>query len=257
MKRCNLVRVEFALLLVVCMLPLVSCGSVKKRPERDALRSFTLSRQGEIMLQQGRYVEALEQFIEADQLQPGNATLHNMIGLCHMRLENLEEALLAFDRALGLIPAFTDARNNRGITYQTMGQYHLAEVDFAAVLADPTYPHHWKVYYNLGMSYLHRQQVGVAEQHFLRAVTNPTPVFEAYLRLAEIAERQGRVESAVSLLEEAQLKFPDKLESAMRLGVLLTKLDRRSEAEPYLQLVVRGEPSSARAQEAQKLLGNH
>ncbi len=251
MKRCYLALVVFVLL------PLVSCSSTPKGPEGDALYSFTLARQGEIMLQQGRYAAALEQFTKADELQPGNATVQNMIGLCHMRLEHHEQGLAAFDRALRLVPAFTDARNNRGITYLATGQHRLAEVDFAAVLADPTYPHHWKVYYNLGMSYLQRQQVGVAEKHFLRAVTAPTPVFEAYLRLAEIAEQQGRVESAVLLLEEAQLKFPDNLESALRLGALLIKLDRRSEAEPYLQQVVRGEPSSARAQEAHRLLGNH
>ncbi|MEJ2583289.1 MAG: hypothetical protein P8127_16930, partial [Acidobacteriota bacterium] len=98
---------------------------------------------------------------------------------------NRHQALENFNQALELVPLFTDARNNRGATYLAMGQLHLAEVDFVAVLGDSTYPHAKQVNYNLGLTYLERSQHGAAEEAFRQAIIPPKPVFDAYLRLAE------------------------------------------------------------------------
>jgi Tfp pilus assembly protein PilF len=180
-----------------------------------------------------------------------------MIGLCYLNMQQYDEALKAFDKALDLIPSFTDARNNRGATYLALKQYQLAEVDFVAVLADTTYPHRWEVYYNLGMSYLQRRQQGAAEENFRRAAFAPTPVFEAYLRLAEIAQQRGEASSAADLLEEARLKFPDRLEAPLALGRLLMQTGRVEEARTQLQHVIDADPGSTFADQARQLLEGH
>ena len=226
-----------------------------KKNSADPLHAQSLMGQGVVFMQQQRYEEALERFHEADAASPGNATVYNMIGLCHLSLAQYDKALAQFDRALTVIPGFTDARNNRGTVYLTLGQYRLAEVDFIAVLSDSTYPHRWKVYYNLGITYLQRGQIGAAEENFTKAITAPLPVFEAYLRLAEIARAQGRTESALSLLEEARLKFPDRTDGALAYGRLLVEAGRPHEARPYLEEVIASNPSSEMASEARALLG--
>jgi tetratricopeptide (TPR) repeat protein len=89
------------LVLTVIMLSLAACASTSKstgdpnNPNADAdnpLYSLTLLRQGSLFLQQGRYEAALERFNESDRIAPGNATTHNMIGLCHLRMGNPELA---------------------------------------------------------------------------------------------------------------------------------------------------------------------
>jgi len=215
---------------------------------------FTLMRQGSVALQQGHFDQALKLFEEAASLQPKNATAYNMIGLCHFRKENYPEALEAFTKALNLVPTFSDARNNRGATYLAMGQFSMAEVDFLAVLADNTYPHHWDVYYNLGMTYYRRGNVAAAQEAFVKAITSSTPVYNAYLRLAEIDEQLGNTDSAIDELQEARLKFPQRVEAPLALGRLLVKLGRQEEARQYLQEVIDGQPRSEMAREAQKLL---
>lgn len=220
----------------------------------NPLYPFTLMRQGSVLLQQGRFNDALKSFEKAAQLQPENATTHNMVGLCYLKLEQYDKALAAFNKALDLVPSFSDARNNRGATYLAMKQYHLAEVDFLAVLGDPTYPHRWDVYYNLGMTYLDRGQLGAAIENFRRAAYASAPVFEAFLRLAEIAERQGKTDSAIDTLEQAHLKFPDRSEATFRLGKLLMNNGRKDEARKYLQEVAESDPGSKLAGEARKLL---
>jgi tetratricopeptide (TPR) repeat protein len=226
-----------------------------QRANSDPLYSLTLMRQGSVLMQQGRFDAALESFEEADRIAPGNATVQNMIGLCHLRLEQFDKALLAFNNALSLIPGFTDARNNRGATYLSIGQYRLAEVDFVAVLGDSTYPHRKQVYYNLGMSYLQRGEPGAAEENFRKSIILPNPVFGGYLRLADLARRQGEMELALSLLEEAKLNFPDRQEVPLELGKLLMLMDRPDDARPYLEQVIADAPHSPSADTARALLG--
>jgi len=209
------------------------------------------------MLQQGRYDAALDKFEEADVVSPGNATVLNMMGLCHLRLENFDQALLSFDKALAQVPAFTDARNNRGATYLAMGQYRMAEVDFIAVLSDSTYPNRYAVFYNLGMTYLQRDLTSAAKENFRNALDPDQPVFEAYLRLAEIEQMEGSVENAVTQLEEATINFPNRIEAPMALGALLMSIGRKNEAEPYLRDVISNEPTSDYAAEARRLLGEN
>lgn len=227
----------------------------KKTPPVDPLAAQSLMRQGYVFMQQQQYEQALERFRQADKANPGNATVYNMVGLCYLSLKDLDQALTNFDIALQLIPGFTDARNNRGTTYLALGQYRMAEVDFVAVLSDSTYPHRWKVFYNLGVTYLSRGQVGAAEENFREAITAPTPVFEAYLRLAEIAQSQGRIESALDLLEEARLMHPDRLDGSLAYGRLLVNIGRPAEARPYLEDVIASDPGSPLAEDARELLG--
>lgn len=227
----------------------------KKKGKTDPLLAQSLMRQAYMFMQQQQYEEALERFREADAANPGNATVYNMVGLCYLSMGQLDKALVNFDTALGMIPGFTDARNNRGTTYLALEQYRLAEVDFIAVLSDSTYPHRWKVFYNLGLTYLGRGQVGAAEDNFRKAITAQVPVFEAYLRLAEIAADQDRYESALGLLEEARLKFPERLDGILAYGHLLVDMGRMTEARPYLEDVIASDPASPLATEARVLLG--
>ena len=244
------------------VLSLGGCSS-SSSPKSDSaenenpLYALTLMRQGSLLLQQGRYQTALERFEKADEVSPGNGTVLNMMGLCHMRMEQFDQALLSFDRALALIPAFTDARNNRGATYMAMGQYRMAEVDFMAVLADPTYPHRYDVFYNLAMTYLQQGVTSAAKENFRNALDPNQPVFEAYLQLAQIEQQSGFPEEAIQLLEEAIFKFPTRIEAPMALGLLLTNLGRESDAEPYLRRVISDQPGSASADEARLLLGDN
>jgi type IV pilus biogenesis/stability protein PilW len=254
-------------LAVLVLLPLFclsGCSSTDKaQPDPSDLSSagdvanplypFTLMRQGSVYMQQGRYDDALERFLEAQRLQPKNATVYNMAGLCYLKLTQYDLALTFFDRALSLVPSFTDARNNRGATYLALEQYRMAEVDFVAVLADNTYPHRWQVYYNLGMTYLEQNELIAAEENFRRAARAPQPVFNAFLRLAEILQLQGKIDEAVAILEEATITF-NRPSASLALGRLLMQIGRTEEGRHQLEELVADEPSSPAATEARQLL---
>jgi len=230
-------------------------SSKENQQTGDPVYALTLMRQGSVMMQQGRYEEAIKAFEQADRIAPGNATVHNMLGLCSLRLGDLDDAMASFDRALLIIPGFTDARNNRGVTYLAMGQYHLAEVDFIAVLGDSTCPHRKQVYFNLGLTYLRRDQLGAAEDNFRRAIIVPNPVAEAYVQLAGVAQRQGDLETAEDLLLEAIFNFSERTDLSFELGKLLMIMGRDDDARPYLERVIADAPGSESAAMARSLLG--
>jgi type IV pilus assembly protein PilF len=179
----------------------------------------------------------------------------NMIGLCYLSLGQPELALKSFDQVLQIVPQFTDARNNRGATYLSMNQYHLAEVDFIAVLGDSTYPHRRQVYYNLGLTYLQRGQPGAAEENFRKSILPPNPVLNGFLQLAKLAEQQGEPERALTLLQEAKLEFPDRTEVTFEIGKLLMIMGDEDEARLYLEQVITDAPDSTQAKTARTLLG--
>jgi len=245
----------FTMVLVIGACTSSKPSNPKSSESQNPLYSLTLMRQGSLLLQQGRYQAALEKFEEADGVAPGNATVLNMMGLCHIRMQHFDQALFSFNRALDLVPAFTDARNNRGTTYLAMGQYRMAEVDFSAVLADSTYPHRFDVYFNLGMTYFQRGLTSAAKENFRNALNPDQPVFEAYLQLANIEQQEGATDKAVTLLEEAIMHFPTKIEAPLALGRLLINLGRETEAEPFLRSVINHEPGSDSAKQARLLLG--
>jgi len=254
-------------LLALAFVPLFclgGCSSADKTPAdptdvssdgdvANPLYPFTLMRQGSVYMQQGRYDDALDRFLEAERLQPGNATVYNMAGLCYLRLNQYDQALAFFDRALSLVPNFTDARNNRGATYLALEQYRMAEVDFVAVLADNIYPHRWQVYYNLGMTYQAQDELIAAEENFRRAARAPQPVYNAFLRLSEILQLQGKIDQAVAILEEAAITF-NRPSASLALGRLLLQVGRSEEGCRHLEELVANEPSSPEADEARWLL---
>ncbi len=252
---------KIVLILLVLSLS-VGCASTRTADKADSnnspIYSLVLMREGSQLLQQGRYEEALKKFNDAERIASGNATTQNMIGLCYLNLSRNDQALAAFNKALSLVPNFTDARNNRGLTYMAMGQYRMAEMDFSSVLADTTYPHHWAMYYNIGLTYEKRGMKEAAEENFSRAMTAPRPVYEAFLRLAELKAASGDTDDAIRILEDAKLKFSGRLNAQLILGRLLSQLGRWDEAKPYLEEVLEASPSSNLGREARAILeGEH
>ena len=131
----------------------------------------------------------------------------------------------------------------------------LEGVNFLAVLSDSTYPHAKQVHYNLGLTYLQRGQLGAADESFRRSIVLPNPVFDAYLQLAALSQRQGELERSKVLLEEAMLNFPEEIRVSLELGKILILMGRDDEARPYLEQVIADEPSSELADSARALLG--
>jgi len=220
---------------------------------RDPLAPTLLMQQGQVFVDEGRIEAGLERYQAAQRLQPSNPTVFNLIGVAELRRDQPLRALEAFNRALSLAPNYSDARNNRGAAYAQLGQLAQAEADFLAALADTTYANRSGLFFNLGALYLNRSQLEAAEENLRRATRGAAPL-EAFLLLAEVQERQGKIEMAEASLRTALSRAPERSIIPRLLGEFLLRQNRRDEAREFFQRVVALAPDSEDARLARSAL---
>lgn len=84
--------------------------------------------------EQGRYREALGEYIRSRQLAPNDALLLNAIGLCLLRLNGTAEAIKAFEQAIAIDPNLPDTYYRKGWAEARLGQHEAAERSYRRAL---------------------------------------------------------------------------------------------------------------------------
>lgn len=249
-------------LLLLVLSAALSCSSTGPVPQElapeidpnDPLAPTLLMRQGQGLVAEGRVEEGLVRFRAALKLQPNNPTGHNLLGMAELQRGDAAKALEAFNRALAIVPFYTDARNNRGAAYAQLGQLALAEADFFAALGDLTYANRSGVYFNLGSLCLSRGNLQAAEES-LRRAANPAGPVQAYVMLGRVEEQMGRLEPAETAYRAAMERAPERPEIPLALGKLLEGVARNDEARALFEKVIALAPDSPEAAQARALLG--
>ncbi|XP_063803913.1 tetratricopeptide repeat protein 6 [Pseudophryne corroboree] len=96
-----------------------------------------LVNRGLLYLELHDYVNALEDFIAAARKTPGDVKIHQVIGNCHHRLQQYEEAVQAFNHVLQLTPLSPEGYIGRGNSYMEYGHedgLRCAHSDFVKAL---------------------------------------------------------------------------------------------------------------------------
>lgn len=220
----------------------------------DPLAAIKLMQRGQTLLAEGSVDAAVEHFQAARTLQPGNPTVHNVLGVAELRRRNARAAMASFNRALELAPTYSDARNNRGAAYLQLGQLAMAEADFLAVLADATYANRAGVFFNLGSLYLRKGNLSAAEENLRRATVSGGPM-EAYLALADVEEKLGHLELAEKAYLEALGRAPERADVMMALAKLYERQGRTREAEEQYAKILSFSPDSPEAQQVRARAG--
>jgi tetratricopeptide (TPR) repeat protein len=80
-------------------------------------RTDKLTQQAGKFIQQGKFSHALEQYLKAHQLNPGETTILNMIGDLYVRLGKKTEALLWYHKLADALRS-QDLRSNASAAYK-------------------------------------------------------------------------------------------------------------------------------------------
>ncbi|MCU0293967.1 MAG: tetratricopeptide repeat protein, partial [Thermoanaerobaculaceae bacterium] len=102
--------------------------------------------------------------------------------------------------------------------------------------------------FNLGSMYMLLGNMTAAEENLRRATASGGPV-DAFLLLAQVEERLGRLELAEKAYLEATGRAPDRADVAMGLARFYEGQGRQKEAEELYKQILTRSPSSAEAQE--------
>ncbi len=221
---------------------------------RDPLSATILMQQGQILVSEGKLQAGMDKYQAAMKLQPQNPTVYNLMGLAQLQRGDPAQAVTLFGRALELAPSYSDARNNRGVAYEKLGQTALAEGDFLTVLADREYENLTGVYFNLGSLYLAKGNFAGAEDNLRKAATAAGPV-EAFVLLGDVEDKLGKPDRAESALRDAMTRAPERPDVMLALAEFLDRHGRTGEARALYQRILTLAPNSAEATQAKARVG--
>jgi pentatricopeptide repeat protein len=120
---------------------------------------------------------------------------------------NFEEAEDFFKKAEGMLPIYSDAKNNLGVLYyRTNREAEAAQVWKEVVRKDPEYFTAW---YNLGLVTMSSGDTEKAEEYFTRAIREQKDFSPAKIQLAKINLMKGDKNEAKKLSAAAFAKSPD------------------------------------------------
>ncbi len=165
------------------------------------------------------HLEALERVVNrALAVKPDDAMATYLYGYVQKRLHrNLNQALVAFERAVALDPNLAVAQNYIGQIKVFLGRAdEAAQHTLKAIQLSPRDPQLAEWYYQMAIIHIHQQNYDEAVEWARRGVqTNPNLRYP-YRVLAAALALSGRIDEARTVAAELRRRYPHETISAFR-----------------------------------------
>ena len=170
------------------------------------------------------------------------AHIYNSRGVLCASINQLEQALVHYNRAVELNPDSAEAYNNRGITHRLMGQVKEAITDYNRAIA--LNPNFAEAFNNRGTAYGSLSMFDLAVSDYNHAL-ELNPLFtQAYYNRGIIYDKSGRLESAISDYDSAIALNPNFTKAYKNRGLSYAMLGKPQTAGKDLLKVVKLSPDS-------------
>jgi tetratricopeptide (TPR) repeat protein len=182
-----------------------------------ALEGQRAVQRAEVHVARRRYAAAAEEYRQALEVQPYDATVHNKLGICYQQLGNDAMARREYQRALELDPGYAHVWNNIGTLEQARNRLKAAVRAYKkAIETKPGLATPWK---NLGNAYLALGQVEQAFEAYQEAFRLDPTILENQgpgvpaagidaatqsFYLAKILATNGQTDAAIEFLRRAK-----------------------------------------------------
>ena len=210
------------------------------------LEAVTHNRQGIALFNQGRLNEAVMAFQQALQLVPDFTEAHSNLGNILYYQGKHDEAVACYQQALRIRPDDSGVYNNLGNVLAAQGKF--AEAVAAcqrAVQLDPT---NAGAFNNLGNAFRGLKDLDQAVASYRQAVRVKADYAEAYNNLGlTLMEQNKPAEAMVSYQQALRIK-PDYADAYNHLGLVLAEQYRLDEAITCYDRALQIEPNHVRAQ---------
>jgi tetratricopeptide (TPR) repeat protein len=145
-----------------------------------------LEARGDSLREDKDFLDAVDYYQAAIRLSPGNAPLHNKIGICQLMMQRYKDAKKSFERAIRLDRKYADAYNNLGVIYYQARNYNTAIGNYKKAIAlktdAPSY------YSNLGAAYFGKKDFEKAVPNYAKAIELDPQIFERTSRSGVMAQ---------------------------------------------------------------------
>lgn len=244
MKRILLVGTA-CVLLTILILACTTQNVAEQKAQADAIRNL-----GEEYLKHGKIRMALKELKKAENLVPNDHILQDDLGLCYYFLNDQDQAIFHFKKALEIKDDYTPARNNLGNAYAEKKEWDKAIEQYKIVSADLLYGTPQNPLSNLGYVYYELQEYGLSAQYFLKALDIKPDFVRALYGLAKTYMAMDRVQDAIAKLEKAVGISPDSTVLYFELAGAYALNRDYSKAMSAYHKVVELDPNSTLADRA-------
>ncbi|MFT3706974.1 MAG: social motility TPR repeat lipoprotein Tgl [Archangium sp.] len=165
---------------------------------------------------------AMKEVEESISMNPENAEAWHVKGiLLHLSYARLEEAAVAFAKALELKQLFSEARVNVGNLYMDQKRYDEAIASYQKALDDVLYPNPFIPQGNMGWAYFKKGDTKQAID-LLKSATTVNPKYcLGYLQLGQVYESQGNGADSCKYFSRFREHCPERPDAWQRDGICL------------------------------------
>lgn len=195
---------------------------------------------GNLLLDQGRLDEAVQEANLAVQYGPKMAELHNDLANALRAQGKTDEAIREYTEALRLRPDFAPPMNNLGSLLVAQGRTKEALDYFAEAIR--RFPTLADAHYNLARTLLVLGRKEEAVASYKKTLELRYHYSDAHNDLATVLAEQGRTQEAIDHFKEAIRFSPNYAEARFNLAETLERLGRLPEAVREYQEVLRINP---------------
>ncbi len=162
---------------------------------------------GIVYSKQGRFDEAIKEYITAIKLNPDSPEPHNDLGNIYSKLDRFDEAVKEYTIALKLKPNHAEAHNNIGNAYAIQGKLDEAIKEYLIVLK--LTPEDAETHNNLANAYSEMRELNKAIEHYQIALRLIPDYPDAHYNLGLVYLEKGLSQKADEEFKTALKLRPD------------------------------------------------
>ncbi len=206
---------------------------------------------GCILVQEGKFDEAIEVFQAGIAVAPGDATLYNNLGIALLEQRKPEEAIALYRKAIELQPELVMTRHNLGKAFQRLGLHAFAGECFEQVISKQ--PDHVAAYSDRAFSLMAQGKLAEAMVCFQNAIALQSEFVDDFCDWASLLVENNELDRAkvacaqfIKALTTNQLSLPTisehLVQSYVHLGNTLFEYGGYEQAESYYQKALQIQP---------------
>ncbi|MDH4099647.1 MAG: tetratricopeptide repeat protein [Nitrospirota bacterium] len=198
--------------------------------------------------------KALVEFQKAINLNPGDKKLHFAIAQVYDRQERSGEAVRELGEAIRIDSTYSEAYNYLGTIHTKEHRYDEALRVFGKALENPLYATPQMTHYNMGLTYQAMGREDEALKKFQQSTRIDPSFMPGYLAWGQLAGRMGRYKEAVDAWRGAISLAPEALDVRMELATALYNDHQDALAIQEFRRVVREDKDGLWADSARRYL---
>lgn len=211
----------------------------------DDPKPAVLQRLIQLLIQQRRFDEALEQLnLAADSGFGGQDTMRK-IGLIHLELDQYDEAIIVFNEILTKDETAHHIRLYLGMAYEEKGDLVQALREFKKIPHD--IPSYVEAVGHVAFILKEQGHADAAVKYLKDAIAVDPSKIDYYLNLSALYESLGQTDVALQLLRDSEKRFNNDSKLHFRIAVLFDKLGKRSESIEAMKKVLLLTPKDPQA----------